>query len=107
MTTPVTQSGDGDIWTVSFTMPREYTRETLPVPNSDTIRFVETTPERQIVLRFSGMAGTAKLANQDATLQAIAAQAGVSLGAGPFYYFYDDPLTLPWNRRNEVAYVVE
>ena len=107
MTTPVTQSGDGDIWTVSFTMPREYTRETLPVPNTDTIRFVETTPERQIVLRFSGIAGTAKLAKQDATLQAIAAQAGVSLGAGPFYYFYDDPLTLPWNRRNEVAYVVE
>ena len=87
MTTPVTQSGDGDIWTVSFTMPREYTRETLPVPNTDTIRFVETTPERQIVLRFSGIAGTAKLAKQDATLQAIAAQAGVSLGAGPFYYF--------------------
>jgi len=107
MTTPVTQSGDGDIWTVSFTMPREYTRETLPVPNTDTIRFVETTPERQIVLRFSGIAGTAKLAKQDATLQAIAAQAGVSLGAGPFYYFYDEPLTLPWNRRNEVAYVVE
>lgn len=77
------------------------------MPNTDTIRFVENTPERQIVLRFSGLAGTDKLARHDATLQAIAEQAGVSLGAGPFYYFYDDPLTLPWNRRNEVAYVID
>lgn len=107
MTTPVTQTGDGDIWTVSFTMPRAYTRDTLPVPNTNTIRFVQTSPTRQIVLRFSGLAGTDKLAEQDAILQSIAATAGVALGDGPFYSFYDDPLTLPWNRRNEVAYVID
>ena len=106
MTTPVTQTGDGEVWTVSFTMPRAYTLATLPVPKTDTIRFREIPPERRIVLRFSGRAGTSKLDARSAELRKIAAQAGITLGDGPYYAFYDDPFTLPWNRRNEVAYVI-
>lgn len=104
MTTPVTQTGDGDSWTVSFTMPTQYTRDTLPTPKTDQIRFVETKPQRQLVLQFSGLARTAKLDARAADLRTIAEKAGVTLGAGPFYYFYDAPFTLPWARRNEVAY---
>lgn len=107
MTTPVGQSGQDGLWTVTFTMPSEYTLDTLPVPNSDAVRFVAQAPERQIVLMFSGRATTRALDARAAQLRAIAAEAGVTLANGPFYYFYDDPMTLPWNRRNEVAYVVE
>ncbi len=107
MTTPVTQTGEGNTWTVSFTMPREYTRETLPTPKSDAIRFVQTAPERQIVLRFSGIARSGDMENNAAQLRDIAQSAGITLGEGPFYYFYDAPLTLPWKRRNEVAFAVQ
>ena len=107
MTVPVVQGGQGDEWTISFMMPAQYTAETLPVPNDPAIRFVQTAPERQLVLTFSGFARSALLAEQTTALQAIAAGAGINLKAGPFYYFYDDPFTLPWNRRNEVAFVVD
>jgi SOUL heme-binding protein len=107
MTAPVAQSGAGQDWVISFSMPAQYTRDTLPVPSDDRVRFVETAPERQLVLRFSGLGRTAQLEAQTETLRQIAADAGITLGAGPFYYFYDAPLTLPWNRRNEVAFVVD
>lgn len=107
MTSPVTQSGAGDQWVISFTMPREYTRDTLPLPNSDAIRIVETAPQRQIALGFSGRANSADMDAKAAELRQIATAAGYTLGDGPFHYFYDGPMTLPWKRRNEVAYVVE
>lgn len=107
MTAPVAQSGQGQEWVISFMMPGQYTRDTLPVPKDDRVRFVETAPERQLVLRFSGRARATQLEAQTETLRQIAAEAGIVLGAGPFYYFYDDPFTLPWNRRNEVAFVVQ
>ena len=107
MTSPVTQSGDGELWTVSFTMPRTYKRDTLPVPNSDAIRIVETAPQRQIVLGFSGLARSADMDAKAAELRSIAQDAGFRLGDGPFHYFYDGPMTLPWKRRNEVAYVLD
>lgn len=107
MTSPVAQTGSGQDWVISFMMPARYTRDTLPVPKDDRIRFVETAPERQLVLQFSGWARTAQLETQTEALRQIAVAAGIGLAAGPYYYFYDDPFTLPWNRRNEVAFVVE
>mgnify|MGYP000306202120 CR=1 FL=1 len=107
MTSPVTQSGADDLWTVSFTMPRKYTRDTLPIPDSDAIRIVETTPQRQIVLQFSGIARAVEMDAKAAELRTIATGAGYTLGDGPFYSFYDAPMTLPWKRRNEVAYVLD
>lgn len=106
MTVPVTQTGAEGRWTVSFMMPRQYTLATLPVPDSKAIRFVAVAADRQIVLTFSGRATDSALQMQEAALRAIAAAQGLRLTAGPFYYFYDDPFTLPWNRRNEVAFRV-
>ena len=37
-------------------------------------------------------------------LRGLAEGAGLAIAEGPFFYFYDDPFTLPWNRRNEVAF---
>lgn len=107
MTTPVTQTGDGTTWTVSFTMPRKYTLDTLPAPKTEAIRFRMTAPDRQIVLQFSGIARTAQMETKAAELRDIAERSDISIGAGPFYYFYDAPMTLPWKRRNEVAYAVD
>ncbi|MGL6211788.1 MAG: SOUL family heme-binding protein [Paracoccaceae bacterium] len=104
MTTPVTQSGSGDQWTVQFMMPQAYTLETLPKPKDSRIRFLTTEPRRMVVLRFSGIPTTAALENRTADLRTWAAARGMALREPPQYFYYDAPFTLPWNRRNEVAF---
>lgn len=104
MTSPVTQTAVDGAWVVQFTMPSEYTLDSLPQPKDANIRFVPQAADHQVVLQFSGLAGTAVLAQKEADLRAIAIANGLKLAAGPMYYFYDAPFTLPWNRRNEVAF---
>jgi hypothetical protein len=110
MTVPVAQTpandGGDDSWTVSFMMPERFTKETLPMPRTNAIRFVEAPASRQVVERFSGLPGTANLAERAGALRAWAEGQGLTITAGPHYYFYDAPMTLPWNRRNEVAFTI-
>lgn len=106
MTSPVGQSGADGAWVVQFTMPSQYTMATLPKPNDGRIRFVQHPAQRQIAIQFSGMASSTALDKAEADLRAAATTQGVDLAAGPFFYFYDAPMTLPWNRRNEVAFAL-
>lgn len=108
MTVPVAQSPQsGGLWTVRFMMPKSFAAESLPAPQDSTIRFVQVAPERQAVLGFSGLRSDAVLAAREAELRQWIAAQGMSVTAGPHYYFYDGPMTLPWNRRNEVAFTVD
>ena len=108
MTAPVAQTPDpgGETWVVSFMMPARYTTDTLPAPRTDAIRFVTAGPSRQLVERFSGLPGTDNLADRAQALRAWATAQGHEILAGPHYYFYAAPLTLPWKRRNEVAFTI-
>jgi hypothetical protein len=110
MTVPVAQTPAGDSgaerWTVSFIMPARLTPDTLPAPQSEAIRFVEAAPSRQVVERFSGLPATDDLAARAGALRAWAEAEGLTITAGPHYYFYDAPMTLPWKRRNEVAFTI-
>ncbi len=107
MTTPVTQMARDGNWLVQFMMPGEYTLTTLPKPTDAHVRFVTLAGNRQAVLRFAGLAREGVLASQEGELRSWARGQGLKVTAGPFYYFYDPPWTMPWNRRNEVAFVVE
>lgn len=109
MTVPVAQTPEagGETWVVSFMMPARYTTETLPAPKTDAIRFVKAGASRQLVERFSGIPGSDNLADRAEVLRAWAAAQGYEVVAGPHYYFYDAPLTLPWKRRNEVAFTIK
>ena len=104
MTTPVTQMARDGTWLVQFMMPSEFTLDTLPKARDPNIRFVTVPANRQIVLQFSGLAGGKVLTAKEGELRSWARGQGYSVAAGPFYYFYDAPMTLPWNRRNEVAF---
>jgi SOUL heme-binding protein len=87
-------------------MPSRFTKDTLPTPRTDAIRFVEAPPSRQVVDRFSGLPATDDLADRAKALRTWAEGEGLTITAGPHYYFYDAPMTLPWNRRNEVAFTI-
>ena len=106
MTTPVTQMARDGTWLVQFMMPSQFTLATLPKARDPNIRFVTVPANRQIVLRFSGMAGARVLQSKEGELRSWARGQAMKAAAGPFYYFYDAPWTLPWNRRNEVAFTL-
>lgn len=107
MTVPVAQTPVGaGTWTVRFMMPSAWTRETLPAPKDARIRFVEVAPERQVVERFSGLPQIADMETRAVALRVWAEARGLRVTAGPHSYFYDAPMTLPWRRRNEVAFTV-
>ena len=106
MTVPVGQTPDvaGDqVWTISFMMPARWSLETLPVPNTDSIRFREAPGRREAVHVFSGRATERALAEAEAQLRRDIAAAGLRVVGPVSHYYYDDPFTLPWARRNEVA----
>lgn len=103
MTTPVTQTGSADTWTITFGMPASFTRDSLPTPKDDRIRFREVPAERLAAIRFSGWPAQGSLNRHANTLRDLLAEIGEHPTGAPFYMFYDSPFTLPWNRRNEVA----
>jgi hypothetical protein len=108
MTVPVAQTSKGDgQWTVRFMVPAGNTADTMPKPKDSRIRFIQVPPERQIALQFSGLRGDATMATKSDELRAWARARGLTITAGPHFYFYDGPMTLPWNRRNEVAFSVK
>ena len=107
MTTPVTQMARDGNWLVQFMMPESFTLQTLPKTRDPAIRFVSLPANRQVVVRFSGLATTASLTAKEGTLRSWARGQALTVKAGPFYYFYDAPWTLPWNRRNEVAFTLK
>ena len=106
MTSPVTQTGTAGAWTVSFMMPREYTRDRLPQPRDTRIRFVETDPLQKLTYTFSGWATGRRLSHAETALRAHAHRKGLTILGPVQYAYYDDPMTLPWKRRNEVAFRV-
>lgn len=107
MTSPVTQTSDGDIWTVTFMMPLAYTMDTLPKPNNDAVRFIQVPSQRKAVLEFSGRATTVTLDGRTQQLRDILARADLTPTGTAEFMFYDDPFTLPWARRNEVAIALQ
>lgn len=103
MTSPVGQSGGDGTWDVTFTMPREWTLDTLPIPNSDAVRFRTEPAHRQVVYTFSGRATAAALRRAEGILRDAVGVHDLEVEGALQAYYYDDPFTLPWKRRNEVA----
>jgi len=109
MTVPVSQTRADvadEVWTVQFMMPSDWTEATLPQPENEAIRFVEADAEMQAVIRFSGRWTDRSLVQKTEALRGWAAAEGLTITSAPRYYFYDGPFTLPFNRRNEVAFRV-
>ncbi|MEO0915423.1 MAG: heme-binding protein [Pseudomonadota bacterium] len=106
MTVPVQQVPIGKAYEISFMMPARFDQSQLPAPTSGAIRFRETSAERLAVTEFSGYATGAVLRRKAAELRDALTRDGLTILDGPRYAYYDDPFTLPWRRRNEVAFVV-
>ncbi|MGP4119296.1 SOUL family heme-binding protein [Psychrobacter aquimaris] len=102
MTAPVSmQQGDGK-WRVQFTMPSKYTMQTLPKPNNPNITITELPAQTYGVIKFSGLAGSKKVATKTEELQSWMQTQNFTITGTPELARYNPPWTLPFLRRNEV-----
>jgi hypothetical protein len=103
MTAPVAQvPGAAGTWVVRFTMPSQWTLQTLPVPDNPAVILRNTAPARFAVLRFSGLARPADVLARSADLLAWAKARKLRV-AGPVSLAQYNPPWTPWfMRRNEV-----
>jgi hypothetical protein len=108
MTAPVMQApagpaaeGGAQRWTVAFMLPSSYTLDTLPRPLDERVQFRLAAGEQRAAVRFSGFSTAANLGQHREQLIAFVRERGWQMLGEPVVAFYDDPFTLPWNRRNE------
>ena len=109
MTTPVSTTpntpdtvGAVQTWTIAFTMPDQWSLDTLPAPLDDRVQLVETSEQLWAVLRFSGKANarTAEK-NRQVLLSALAVE-GLQPSGEPVIAQYNPPWIPGFLRRNEV-----
>ncbi|MEB0137340.1 heme-binding protein [Actimicrobium sp. CCC2.4] len=102
MTAPVTQTAQGNQWTIRFMMPAAYTLESLPVPDNPQVRLRLLPASRVAVVLFSGLAGEDSIVQKTADLDAFVARRQLSATGPATLARYDPPWT-PWfMRRNEL-----
>ena len=107
MTTPVAQEKVGESWKIQFGMPKEYTLKTLPKAKNPQVQFRTLPAHQKAVIRFSGRANDESLAEHLAKLEAWVKQQKLNQNGAVTYAYYDDPFTLPHNRRNEVLMEIQ
>jgi hypothetical protein len=107
MTAPVLQTQTDGAWTIQFVMPKTYTLQTLPTPNNAQVRLVQLPPTRFAVVRFSGLAGDADIAEKTAALNTFMDKHQLRRAGAPTLARYNPPWTLWFMRRNEIMVPLE
>ena len=102
MTAPVSIQQAEDKWRVQFTMPSQYTLQTLPRPNNPNIEIVEIPVQTYGVIKFSGVANIEKVAAKTKELQSWMQAQNLTIKGKPELARYNPPWTLPFMRRNEI-----
>lgn len=102
MTAPVSMQQTDGKWRVQFTMPSQYTMQTLPKPNNPDIEIIEVRAQTYGVIKFSGLAGSTKVAAKTEKLQSWMQAQNLKITGVPELARYNPPWTLPFMRRNEV-----
>ncbi len=93
--------------TYSFVMEKEYTLDTLPRPNDETIRVLERPARVVAARRFSGRWTEASFRQELAVLRQALETNNIEANGPAEQARYDSPFTLPFMRRNEVIIPVE
>jgi hypothetical protein len=102
MTAPVTQAPVNDGYVVQFSMPGEYTLETLPEPLDPQVKLKEASGGRVAVIRYSGTWTERNYKDHLEKLQRGVEAAGLRTTGSPIYSRYNAPF-VPWfMRRNEI-----
>lgn len=102
MTAPVTVVPEDQGWRMHFVMPSAESLQTLPRPLNPHIQ-LRPVPEHEVVaVRFSGFTTQSSIQEHTDQLRRWAQSRNLKLSPTAQVARYDDPFTLPWNRRNEI-----
>ena len=102
MTAPVSQAAVKGGYVVQFTMPGEYTLETLPEPLDPQVKLREVSGGRFAVIRYSGTWSERNYQEHLEKLERGVEAAGLRTTGSPIYSRYNAPF-VPWfMRRNEI-----
>ncbi|OXL28701.1 heme-binding protein [Psychrobacter sp. DAB_AL32B] len=107
MTAPVSMQETDGKWRVQFTMPSQFTMQTLPKPNNPDVTIIEVPAQTYGVIKFSGLAGNEKVAVKTAELQSWMQTQKLMVTGAPELARYNPPWTLPFMRRNEIMIAYE
>ena len=102
MTAPVLQEKQMEKWKVRFVMPKKYTFDTLPKPNSKNVILIQLPARRFAVIQFSGLADDENIKQHTTELEKYLLDQKRKVIGKPLLAFYNPPWTLPFFRRNEV-----
>lgn len=102
MTAPVVATNDGNSQTISFSMHRSYTLETLPTPNDPRVKIVMVPTKKYAVIRFSSYRTDARIKSMQEKLLTLLNRDGVESLNNLAYAGYNAPWTPPWMMRNEI-----
>lgn len=103
MTAPVAQTKSAaGTWVVRFTMPSEWSLQTLPIPDDSRVTLRNTEPARFAVLRFSGLAQPSDVEAKSNELLGLVKSHDLHPIGPVSLAQYNPPWTLWFIRRNEV-----
>jgi len=104
MTAPVVSEETEKGWYVSFNMPKQYTKETLPVPINSEVKIIEVPSEKYAVITFSGLVREKKYAEMLNLLNEEMKKRNIDPKGPAILARYNPPWTLPFLRRNELMF---
>ncbi len=108
MTSPVTQVKLAENkWIVQFSMPEAFNIKTLPQPKDNKISFKPIEKKKYVAIIFSGSWSDSKFNENTQKLKEYINSHKLKTKGQPILAYYDDPFTLPWNRRNEVMWEIK
>ena len=108
MTAPVHIWEGDDGMMMAFTMPSEYSKNSLPLPNNNDVQLERQKGGGFCALKFSGLSGPRKSKRLIRRLTSMIEGRGWKITGPALLAIYDNPLTtLPFLRRNEILIPID
>tara|TARA_B100000035_G_scaffold314796_1_gene332344 strand:- start:449 stop:1060 length:612 start_codon:yes stop_codon:yes gene_type:complete len=107
MTAPVIAENNNNEWSISFVMPKEFTMETLPLPNNQNIKITALPKEKFAVVVFSGLVRESSYNKKVNLLNEFIKKKKLTPLSSIQIARYNPPWTLPFFRRNELMVKID
>ena len=107
MTSSIMDDDINNKWSINFVMPKEYTLDTLPMPNNSEVKIIKVPSENYAVIVFSGLVRESSYAEKSELLSNYI-KANNCMAQGTIKIArYNPPWTLPFFRRNELMVKID